>query len=172
MSAFASVLERIDRVLTSILKVVSISLFAALTLILSLNIVNRFIPMTSFHWLDEVVELCFAALVFYGTAAVWMSRSHFSAGDWISSRLPSARLKGLYRLFVELAGLLFIGVFLKYSADLTLKSQEFTAVFQIPKAVLYSCMPISAAVMALYSLARIVAAVGEIAGIVGGTTSD
>jgi len=170
MSAFASILEKADRILTRVLKFVAITLFVALTLILALNILNRFVPMTSFHWLDEVVELCFAALVFYGTAAVWMSRSHFSAGDWISPRLPSPRLKALYRLIVELAGLLFIGVFLKYSADLTLKSQEFTAVFQIPKAVLYSCMPISAAVMALYSVARIVAAVGEIAG--GGAGAD
>lgn len=167
MKRFVVLLDRADRILTGILKTIAVSLFVLLTLILSLNILNRFIPMTSFHWLDEVVELCFAALVFYGAAAVWMERSHFSAGDWISHRLKSRRLKVLYRLVVEAAGLVFILVFFKYSTDLALKSQEYTAVFQIPKWILYSCMPISSAIMALYSAARIVTGIAEVLGIGG-----
>jgi len=146
-----------DRVLLGVLKFVTISLFCVLTAILSLNIVNRFLPFTSFHWLDEIVELCFAGLVFYGAAAVWMRGGHFSAGDWISARLGSPRAKGLYRAATELAGLLFVLIFFRYSWQLAGKAQESTAVFQIPKFVLYSCMPVSAAIMTIYSAIRVVA---------------
>jgi TRAP-type C4-dicarboxylate transport system permease small subunit len=152
-----------DRVVLAALKGIAIAAFAVLTLILSLNILNRFVPLMSFHWLDEIVELCFAALVFYGAAAVWIGRGHFSAGDWISKRLPAGRARGAYRLFVELAGLLFIAVFLRYSWQLTTRTGEATAVFQIPKAVLYACMPVSGALMSVYSLIRAGAAVMDLA---------
>jgi TRAP-type C4-dicarboxylate transport system permease small subunit len=163
MNSLISAVRKADRIVASALKAVTIACFAVLLVILSLNILNRFIPVTSFHWLDEIIELCFAGLVFYGAAAVWAARGHFSAGDWISARLGSPRLVEAYRLFVEVCGLVFVGVLLKYSFDLTAKSQEATAVFQIPKAVLYSCMPVSAALMALYSLVRIGAAVARLA---------
>jgi TRAP-type transport system small permease protein len=147
----------IDVALTTVLKTITIVLFLIITVIMTLNIINRYLPFTSFHWLDEIVELCFAGLVFYGAAAVWMTKGHFSAGDWISKRLPKPWLVNLYRLVVELGSLAFVAILLKFSWQITVKSQEATAVFQIPKAVLYSCMPVSAAIMVLYSIVRIVA---------------
>ena len=33
--------------------------------------IKNLLPVTSFHWFDEIVELSFAALVFYGAAALW-----------------------------------------------------------------------------------------------------
>jgi TRAP-type C4-dicarboxylate transport system permease small subunit len=95
-------------------------------------------------------------MVFYGAAAVWISKGHFSAGNWIKKRLKSARARALYRMLLEIAALVFIAIFFKYSLDLTRKAGDVTAVFQIPKKVLYACMPISAAIMAAYSLLRTV----------------
>ena len=155
MKRLSASLAAIDTAIGTVLKTVSVAFFVILTVILSLNIVNRFLPFTSFHWLDEIVELCFAGLVFYGAAAVWMTRGHFSAGDWISKRLSKPALVSLYRLLVELLSLAFVAILLKYSWQITTRSQEATAVFQIPKAVLYACMPISAAIMVLYSVARV-----------------
>ena len=70
-------------------------------------------------------------------------------------------------LSLELVSLLFIGVFFRYSLQLVLKSQEVTAVFQIPKAVLYSSMPISAGIMVLYSVGAVLV---ELAGVFGRKT--
>jgi TRAP-type C4-dicarboxylate transport system permease small subunit len=163
MNALTASLAAIDRTIGAVLKTVSVAFFAILTVILSLNIVNRFLPFTSFHWLDEIVELCFAGLVFYGAAAVWMTKGHFSAGDWISKRLSKPALVSAYRLLVELLSLAFVTILLKYSWQLTARSQEATAVLQIPKAALYACMPISAAVMVLYSVARVCVEIRNIA---------
>ena len=165
MTKLRSALGAADRDLAALLKWVTIGLFAALTLILTANIVVRFVPILSLHWLDEIVELCFSALVFYGAAAVWMEKGHFSAGDWVERRITGPRAKRAYRLALELASLAFVLVLLKFSVQLTARSREATAVFQIPKAALYACMPISAAIMAAYSIAR---AIGEIIGLCKG----
>jgi len=147
-----AVLERFDRALTVALEAICIFLFAGITVILTLNIVVRFVPVMSMHWFDEIVELFYGALVFYGAAAVWVAHGHFSVGDWISARLPNVRARFAYRFLVELASLVFIVIFFKYSLELTLRSEEATTAFAMPKAWLYACMPISGAVMVIYSL--------------------
>lgn len=152
-----SILEKADKALVTALKCITTTLFILLTLILTANIIGRFLPIISLQWLDEIVELFFAAMVFYGAAAVWISKGHFSAGNWIEKRLKSARAGILYRMLLELAALVFIVVFFKYSLSLTRRAGDVTAVFQIPKKALYSCMPISAAIMVAYSFFRVLA---------------
>jgi len=95
-------------------------------------------------------------LVFYGAAAVWMSKGHFSVGDWLGKFAKGERAKSAYRLLLEIVGLGFALILFKYSLSLALRSGEATAVFQIPKKVLYSCMPVSSLIMIAYSVAFIV----------------
>lgn len=164
MKKLTAFLTTADRVLTSILKWITITLMTILIVIITFNILLRYFPITSFHWMDEIVELCFGALVFYGAAAVWMTQGHFSVGDWISKHIKSVKGKLVYRLVLEIICLLFALILLKYSLTLTMRTMEVTAVFQIPKRVLYSCMPISAFIMVVYSLARCISGVANIAG--------
>ncbi len=145
-------LNRCDRALVLVLKWVCIALFVAITIIMSLNIVVRFVPVMSMHWFDEILELLYGALVFYGAAAVWVVHGHFSVGDWISKRLSSVRARFAYRLIVELLSLIFIAIFFWYSLDLFLKTEEQTTAFAMSKKWLYACMPITGGLMVLYSL--------------------
>jgi len=167
--------KKTDAALQRLLRLVVLFFFFALALLLAYNVVLRLtndlvtflsergfneaagavrglLPVTSMHWFDEIVELCFAALIFYGAASLWASGGHFSVGDWISPRLPYERLKNVYRLLVDLLSLAFLWVFFFYSLRLTLRATELTTVFQIHKSVLYSCMPVSSFIMLLYSL--------------------
>jgi TRAP-type transport system small permease protein len=150
--ALFPILARFDKALTVALETICIFLFAGITVILTLNIVVRFVPIMSMHWFDEIVELFYGALVFYGAAAVWVVHGHFSVGDWISSRLPSVRARFAYRFLVELASLVFILVFFKYSLDLFWATEEATTAFAMSKKWLYACMPISGLIMVIYSL--------------------
>ena len=145
-------MNRFDRALTWVLEWICIALFAAITFILTLNIVVRFFPFMSMHWFDEILELLYGALVFYGAAAVWVVHGHFSVGDWISKYLPSVRARFVYRLLVELASLVFIAIFFWYALELMLKTEEQTTAFAMSKKWLYACMPITGAIMVLYSL--------------------
>ncbi len=158
MSNLIGILDRADRILTAILKWITIALFVALTAIITANVLLRLFPITSLHWSDEIVEMSFAALVFYGAAGVWMVKGHFSVGDWISRLVRDERARGVYRLLLELISLLFAGVLFYYSLSLVIRAREVTAVFQIPKAVLYSAMPAAALIMVAYSIVYVVRA--------------
>lgn len=145
-------MNRFDRGLTLVLEWICIVLFAMITVILTLNIFVRFVPIMSMHWFDEILELLYGALIFYGAAAVWVTHSHFSVGDWISKYLPSVRARFAYRLIVELASLTFIAIFFWYALQITLETEEQTTAFAMSKKWLYACMPITGGIMVLYSL--------------------
>lgn len=145
-------LARIDKALVKCMRWFCILLLVAMTGILTLSMVVRFYPFMSMHWFDEVLELMFAALVFYGAAVVWMEHQHFSVGDWISKFIPGARGRFVYRLIVELISLVFIVIFFKYSLDLTLGTDERTTAFAMSKKWLYMCMPICGGIMVIYTI--------------------
>ena len=145
-------LNRIDKGLVLVLEWICIALFAAITFILTLNIVVRFFPFMSMHWFDEILELLYGALVFYGAAAVWVTHSHFSVGDWISKYLKSVRARFAYRLVVEFMSLVFIAIFFWYALELMLQTEERTTAFAMSKKWLYACMPITGGIMVLYTI--------------------
>jgi TRAP-type C4-dicarboxylate transport system permease small subunit len=145
-------MNRFDKGLTLALEWICIVLFAVITFILTLNIVVRFFPIMSMHWFDEILELLYGALVFYGAAAVWVNHAHFSVGDWISKYLKSVRARFAYRLLVELLSLIFIAIFFKYALELMIRTEEQTTAFAMSKKWLYACMPITGGIMVLYSI--------------------
>ena len=144
-----------DKVILKTLKVVTITSFVFLTILISANVFVRFFPIVSLHWFDEIIELLYAYLVFYGAAALWISREHFGVGDWIEKRIGDIRMRHVYRLVIELLVLCFVVVFFYYSLRLTLLARDVTNVFAIPKRVLYSCLPVSGLVMIIYSLRNV-----------------
>jgi TRAP-type C4-dicarboxylate transport system permease small subunit len=159
MKKLTEILGKTDHVLTAVLKYLTVTLFVVLTAIITANILLRIFPITSFHWMDEIVEMCFGGLVFYGAAGVWMVRGHFSVGDWIGKRVKSPGARAFYRLLVELISLVFVAVLFKYSLELAVRSGEVSSVFQIPKKVFYSAMPVSALIMMIYSIVNVAAQV-------------
>lgn len=158
-----ALLARMDQALVVFLKWMCIVLFVAITFILTLNIIVRFFPFMSMHWFDEILELLYGALIFYGAAAVWINHGHFSVGDWISKHIHSIPVRIAYRFVVELASLIFIGIFLKYAFELTMNADEQTTVFLMSKKWLYACMPITAAIMVIYSVKNMVLSLLHIA---------
>ncbi len=161
------IFHALDKGLMLTLKWVCIALFAAITVILTLNIIVRFVPIMSMHWFDEILELLYGALIFYGAAAVWVNHGHFSVGDWLSKRIKSVYLRFIYRLLVELTSLIFIAIFFKYAIDLTMQTEEQTTAFALSKKWLYACMPITGGIMIVYSVKNMVI---ELSGILAGTS--
>ncbi|GHV33304.1 hypothetical protein FACS1894187_01200 [Synergistales bacterium] len=126
--------------------------------------IKSLLPIGSFHWFDEIVELCFAYLVFYGAAAIWGTKGHFSVGDWISGLLPGERTRAFYRTLVALVSAAFMAIFFWFSLRLSMRTTELTTVFQMPKWVLYSCMPVSSFIMMMYSVADVWVNAGRLIG--------
>ncbi|MDR0485347.1 MAG: TRAP transporter small permease subunit [Elusimicrobiota bacterium] len=172
-------MEKIDLAVKTVLRYLTIFLFIVLGLLLfsnvMLRVVNDFarfltahnletiakivttlIPLTSFHWLDEIVELSVSSLVFYGAAVLWVYKGHFSVGDWISERLPGIISRKVYKCFVDGICIAFLFIFFWYALQLCLNTSELSTVFQIPKWVMYSSMLISSLIMLLYSIAGLI----------------
>ena len=148
-------LKSIDKVILKTLKAITITSFVFLTILISANVFVRFFPVASLHWFDEIIELLYAYLVFYGAAALWISHEHFGVGDWIEKRIKNIRMRSAYRMIIELLVLCFVVIFFYYSLRLTLLARDVTNVFAIPKRVLYSCLPVSGAIMIIYSIRNI-----------------
>jgi len=157
-----NVLTFIDRMILNVLKIITITSFVLLTILITANVVVRFFPVVSLHWFDEIIELLYAYLVFYGAAALWILRGHISVGNWIEKGIVNRRLRHLYRMFIEVMVLVFAAVFFYYSMRLTILAMDVTNVFAIPKRVLYSCMPAAGILMVIYSLRNIVVELIEI----------
>jgi TRAP-type C4-dicarboxylate transport system permease small subunit len=145
-----------DNLILKILKGITIASFVLLTLLISANVFVRFFPVASLHWFDEIIELLYAYLVFYGAAALWISREHFGVGDWIESRIRNARMRYAYTMIIEFLVLCFALIFFYFSLRLTVLARDVTNVFAIPKRILYSCLPVSGAIMIVYSVGNIV----------------
>ena len=179
-----TLLANLDTTVRQTLRYLTIALFALLGFLLLANVFVRLMgdltqslqqagmsgladmlrammPITSFHWLDEIVELCFSALIFYGAAALWAEKGHFSVGDWISGHLPGEGYRSTYRMLIAVINLVFLLIFLGFSLRLTIQSTELSTVFQIPKQVMYSSLPISSMIMTAYSLAELVDCIGS-----------
>ena len=152
MENIMGLLKRIDKVILKTLMVATITVFVFLTILISANVFVRFFPIVSLHWFDEIIELLYAYLVFYGSAALWISHEHFGVGDWIEKRIKNMRIRSVYRIIIELLVLCFVVIFFYYSLRLTLLARDVTNVFAIPKRVLYSCLPVSGVIMILYSI--------------------
>jgi TRAP-type transport system small permease protein len=149
-------LRWIDRMLLIALKALTITCFVVVTILVTANVLVRFFPVASLHWFDEIIELFYAYLVFYGAAALWISREHISVGDWIGSRITkNATGRHIYRMVLEVIVLVFALIFFYYSLRLTALALDVTNVFAIPKKVLYSCMPVAGAIMIIYSIRNI-----------------
>jgi TRAP-type C4-dicarboxylate transport system permease small subunit len=148
-------LKSMDKVILKTLKVVTITSFAFLTVLISANVFVRFFPIVSLHWFDEIIELLYAYLVFYGAAALWISREHFGVGDWIEKRIRNVRMRYVYKMIIELLALCFVVIFFYYSLRLTILARDVTNVFAIPKRVLYSCLPVSGLIMIIYSIRNV-----------------
>lgn len=149
-------LNLIDKTIFNILKVVSLISFFLLTILITANVFVRFVPIVSLHWFDEIIELLFAYMVFYGSAALWITNEHFSVGNWIEKRIPNVRLRHLYRAILEVVILVLAVAFFYYSLRLTMLARDVTNVFAIPKKVLYSCLPISGVIFVIYTVKSIV----------------
>lgn len=157
MNRVLPVMRWLDKAFLAALKAITIICFFLLTILISANVLVRFFPVMSLHWFDEIIEMLYAYLVFYGAAALWISREHFSVGDWIGAKIiKNARARHFYRMILEVLVLIFVVIFFYYSFRLTGLALDVTNVFAIPKKVLYSCLPIAGAIMLVYSLRNIV----------------
>ena len=146
--------KKIDRITGKALRGISIVTLGLLFLLLMGNVFFRFVPVFSFGWFDEIVEMVFAYFVFFGSAALWREREHFRL-CLLPDKLKGTRAGRVLDIVIDAAGIIFFLVLFVYSLELTLRAADQTPIFKLSKRLLYVCIPISSFIMLVYSAAAL-----------------
>lgn len=143
-------LKTIDRAAGWVLRAIPVACFVALFAILFGNVVSRYFQIWSIAWFDEIVEALFAYMVFIGAAALWRENEHFRI-DWLEIAL--GRPYGpMLRLVSITLSVIFLAVMALKGLDLAMRSRAVTPILSVPTAYVYAVIPVSAAIMLVYSV--------------------
>ncbi len=134
--------------------VATLSLVVLFFLIL-INVTARTFQLAGFAWFDEIVRGCFAYMVFFGAASLWLKRDHFQV-DWLERSLGNAKVQWLLRSVIAILCLGFLAVMTFYGWVLFNKANAMTPILQIPERLFYAAIPISGAIMAAHTLAVLI----------------
>ena len=144
----------LDKSIVTALRIICVTCFAMLFLLLTGNVFIRLFPVAAFFWFDEIVEWMFAWMVFFGAAALWARDDHFRL-DWLCAKCRGTVGGHLLSVTVELLALTFVAIFFYQSLRLTTLAKDWTPFFNVPRACLYVCMPVSGAIMVGYSVRNV-----------------
>ncbi len=155
-SSLRRIVVGVDRGVGMTLDGIALVAFVALFLLLFGNVLVRWLGVFSMAWFDEIVEMAFAWMVFFGAAALYRRGEHFRV-DWLDERLMSRpRLRNTVLIVVSLISLLFLGYLLFYGWRLVARTNDVTPIFAISRRILYIGIPISASLMVIYEVIRLV----------------
>jgi TRAP-type C4-dicarboxylate transport system permease small subunit len=148
-------LLQIDRATAAALKWITLASLVLLFCTVTMVVVTRVFELRSAGWTDELIELFFAWLLFPCAAALWRSKGHFAV-DLLPQTLSSAALKRVLAILVEVLCLGFLAV-LFWQACVFVEStlSETSPVFGVSRIYWYGVMPLTAAIMIVYSAARL-----------------
>jgi len=143
-------LVSLDQATGRVLRFVPLVCLVALFAILAVNVVSRLFALFSLAWLDEIVQLLFAWMVFVGAAALWREREHMAL-EGFTSMLGGTADRSV-RVLIALLGLAFAIALAWQGLNLTLRAHSLTPILELPKWWLYVCIPLSGAAMAAYAV--------------------
>lgn len=144
MTRFESAAGRVMRAFTLVC-------FGAICLLMIASVVNRFMPIGSMGWSDEIVELLLVWTLFIGIAEVWRQGQHFRVGV-IPDLLRGTALGSVISVSTLVGCLVFLLVFVWYSSDLMVQANDVSPIFSWSRRWWYLPMPVAGAVMSLVTL--------------------
>lgn len=141
-------MNRIARFFSNFETRLSYFLIVLLTIILSIQIVNRYIFSTSFVWLEEIARISFVWLIYFCVASAARENDHIRVG-LIDMFVSPATL----RIINYIADALVVGfnlVIVWYGVQLMISSITYgdkTPVTNIPMTIIYAVIPFCFALM-------------------------
>lgn len=151
-------LNAIDRLLGAVLRPVIFAGMAALTAVITLQIVSR-VLFTSVAWTEEVARFLLIWITFLGAALAWQEGRHLAVA-LLRGSLPDGprRIVTGAAILVSIAFMVALAVIgVRY---MNVQSFQKSPSLRVPMSYVYAVMPIAAALMAALSvidLARLLA---------------
>jgi TRAP-type C4-dicarboxylate transport system permease small subunit len=142
----------LKRILSNAVEWVCMVLMVVLSVDLFLGVFSRYVMVRTFTWYDEIARGCFVWLTLLGAAVGVKRHAHFRL-HLVVDRLPQ-RLQKAVPVLLPLVIMAFAAVLIQQGlVFLELGKFQQTPVMGLPKTWIYVAVPISGALMILYSLA-------------------
>lgn len=151
MSAARSAWARIDAIINTVLRGLCLIAFTVLLLLVTFEILSRFVPLFPLGWADEVVEMSFAYLIFLGSAVLWRGRAHFSV-DLLPDMAKGTAFGTVLAIALNCLSLSFFLVFGYEGLMLSIRTTTESPILALPKTLWYMVMPIAGLIMIGYTV--------------------
>lgn len=150
--------ERIVGLVSRANGIVAVALFAALTVVVALQVFTRFVLHAPLIWSEEVARFLFFWVVLLGSALSVRTRRHFVLDVSMASASERGPERGLLgRVFPELCVLAFGVLLLVQGIGYTRVGLLRTATnSQVDMSIVYAAIPVFAALTVLYATANVV----------------
>jgi TRAP-type C4-dicarboxylate transport system permease small subunit len=148
-----SVLLSLDRAVALCCRWLVIGCFVGLFLLLWLGILQRTFPSIKLSGYDELIEFLFVWMTFIGSVALWREGSLYRVD--VLERLLSGRARQALAIAIHLVMLATVAMIAYEGLGFALHAGETTPFLQVDKSYWYAAIPISGALMSLYSVAAL-----------------
>ncbi len=136
-------------------KFLSVVVFIALCVVVSVQVVSRYVFNYSFAWAEELPIFIFLWASFLAAATAYRDGAHLSV-DFIADRFPTGLQRPLRLINLSLS-LLFMVLLFYYEGYMTLSVRESTfVVLKISKAFCYMGIPVSCVIFALFIIEKLI----------------
>jgi TRAP-type transport system small permease protein len=145
-------MKLIKNILDKILGSVCIILFAFLVLLVTWQVITRFVFDDPSVISEELAKYCFVWLVLFGAAYVFGERGHMAI-EFVKDKLPNGLKMGV-ELFIEVVVILFAALILVQGgyAATSLAWTQMSGALQIPVGYLYAAIPLSGIFIIFYCI--------------------
>lgn len=145
----------IKNCLDKVLGAFCILLFGFLVLLVTWQVVTRFVLNDPSVISEELAKYCFVWLVLFGGAFVFGERGHMAV-EFIRDKLPG-NYKMLVEIFIEIVIIVFsAAVLIKGGLKATTMTMtQLSAALQVPVGYLYAALPLSGLFIVFYCLHNI-----------------
>lgn len=145
-----SIIDKVSEIFNVIARWLAAISTAVMWLVMCYAVIMRYFFKAAPVWGDELCRFCLVWLTFYGGTVALKKRSLANMTLLVNCFPPKVR-KWL-GIFVGICCVVLLAFFTKWSLQLTLSRSvtiQKTPAMQIPLPIVYSCMPISLALMTL-----------------------
>jgi TRAP-type C4-dicarboxylate transport system permease small subunit len=113
-------------------------------------VLARYLFNSPIQWAEELARYAFIWVVFMGAVVCTKRKRHITI-DILLSALPS-RVSAWVRVVADLCTLAVALAIVYYGAKLTAAATQITATLRVPHYVVYIVVPVSAALIAVYTV--------------------
>lgn len=145
----------VKKLFDTVLSTLCIALLAILVILVTWQVITRFVLDNPSAITEELAKYCFVWLILFGAAFVFGENGHMRI-EFIQDRLPQ-KLRMSVQIFIELSIIFFSGfVLIKGGlATTSLAWTQMSAALKVPVGYLYTAMPLSGTFIVFYSLYNI-----------------